>query len=64
MAVQDQKMLAEKFDIDLTVDVDEVIKQKLLLITRTLPDLEKEIGKDWSPEVKAKLDKIIEQRQK
>jgi uncharacterized SAM-binding protein YcdF (DUF218 family) len=60
---QDQNMLAEKFNIHVTSDTDEVIKQKLLAITRKLPDLEKGIGQDWPEETKAKLEAVTAQKQ-
>jgi uncharacterized SAM-binding protein YcdF (DUF218 family) len=59
---QDQKVLRDKFGIDLFSDTDETIKTKLSAIKRKVPSLEEWIGKDWSEETRANLEGFVEKR--
>lgn len=65
LASQDQNILKEKFGIDVSLDNDVVIKEKLLKVQRKMPDLEEWIReRDWPTKSQAKLEELAEARNK
>lgn len=65
LASQDQGMLKEKFGIDVSLDNDATIKEKLLKVQRKMPDLEEWIReRDWPTESQSKLEELAEARNK